>query len=54
VCGLGVLLRHIIELHHRIVDLADSGLLLDGGRADLRQHGVDKSHLRGDIAHDRR
>ena len=47
----GVLLRRFIELRHRIVDLADSDRLLVGGRPDLRQHVVDTSHLRDDIAH---
>jgi hypothetical protein len=47
----GVLLRHLVELRHRVVDLADAGRLLAGGGHDLVDQVGHALHLRDDVAH---
>ena len=47
----GVLLRHLVELRHRVVDLADARGLLGGGRGDLVDQVADALHLLHDVGH---
>ena len=44
----GVLLRHLVHLAHRNIDLVDAGGLLLGSLCHFRNQGIDLDHLADD------
>jgi len=47
----GVLLRHLVELPYRLVDLGNAGRLVARSRMDLAHHGTDLLHRPHDLRH---